>query len=95
MTGVGGFDLVAHFGAGEPETEPGTTIIVEMDAYQSLKSGELNPPDAFLSGQIQVEGDMQAAMYAETATIATIRATPAAPRPRRSSICMSGMLQQT
>lgn len=62
LVGEGGFDLIAHFGAGEPEAEPGTTITVEMDAYQSLKRGELNPPDAFLSGQIQVEGDMQAAM---------------------------------
>jgi hypothetical protein len=62
LTGEGGFDLVAHFGAGEPAAEPETTITVEMDAYQRLKSGELNPPDAFLGGQIEVDGDMQAAM---------------------------------
>ncbi len=62
LVGEGGFDLVAHFGAGEPEAEPSTTITVEMAAYQQLKSGELNPPDAFLGGQIQVDGDMQAAM---------------------------------
>ena len=62
LVGDGGFDLVAHFGAGEPAQEPATTITVEMAAYRQLKSGELNPQDAFLSGQIQVEGDMQAAM---------------------------------
>ena len=62
LSGEGGFDLVAHFGGGEPAPEPETTITVEMSAYQQLKSGELNPQDAFLGGQIQVEGDMQAAM---------------------------------
>ena len=62
LVGDGGFDLVAHFGQGEPAEEPATTITVEMSAYQQLRSGELNPQDAFLGGQIQVEGDMQAAM---------------------------------
>jgi len=62
LSGEGGFDLVAHFGPGEPAPEPATTITVETDAYQELKSGALNPQDAFLGGQIQVDGDMQAAM---------------------------------
>ncbi len=62
MVGDGGFDLIAHFGEGEPAAEPATTITVEMAAYRQLQSGELNPQDAFLGGEIQVEGDMQAAM---------------------------------
>ncbi len=62
LAGERGFDLIAHFGAGPPAPEPATTITVEMDAYQLLKTGDLNPQDAFLGGQIQVEGDMQAAM---------------------------------
>ena len=62
LVGEGGFDLIAHFGEGEPAAEPATTITVEMAAYRQLQSGELNPQDAFLGGEIQVEGDMQAAM---------------------------------
>jgi hypothetical protein len=62
MVGEGGFSLVTHFGAGEPDSEPRCRISVDADAYTRLKAGELNPQDAFMSGKINVEGDVQIAM---------------------------------
>ncbi|MGH0037612.1 MAG: SCP2 sterol-binding domain-containing protein [Myxococcota bacterium] len=62
MVGDGGFSLVTHFGEGEPPSEPQCRISVQSEAYARLKSGELNPQDAFMGGQIDVEGDVQIAM---------------------------------
>lgn len=69
LEGEGGFALLTHFGAGEPADPPTTTITVDAAAYRALRSGELNPQDAFLSGQIAVEGDMQLAMQIALAAL--------------------------
>jgi putative sterol carrier protein len=64
LTGEGGFSLLTHFGDGPipaPE-EARCRISVDADAYRDLRSGQANPHDAFLSGKIHVEGDMQMAM---------------------------------
>lgn len=61
-TGDGGFAIVTHFGSEPVPDEPHCTIRVDGDAYAKLQSGELAPQDAFLSGAIAVEGDMQLAM---------------------------------
>jgi putative sterol carrier protein len=66
LVGEGGFRLVAHLG-GEPDrsgadSPPATAIRVDAQAYRELRSGALQPQDAFLAGKIQVEGDMQLAM---------------------------------
>jgi len=42
---------------------------VERSAYADLRSGRLNPQDAFLTGQIQVEGDLQLAMQLALAAV--------------------------
>jgi len=71
LTGAGGFRLVAHLG-GEPPSEdvpPATTIRVDAQAYRELRSGALQPQDAFLAGKIQVEGDMQLAMQLALAVL--------------------------
>ncbi len=70
LRGEGGFALLTHFGTGAPPAEPTTSITVERDAYRALRAGELNPQDAFLGGQIQVEGDMQLAMQLALAALA-------------------------
>lgn len=70
LKGEGGFTLLIHFGTGPPPPEPTTSITVARDAYRALQAGELNPQDAFLSGQIQVEGDMQLAMQLALAALA-------------------------
>jgi hypothetical protein len=62
VRGPGGFHLFVHFGPGEPASPPTTSIAVDRDAYAELRSGRLNPQDAFLTGRIQLEGDLQLAM---------------------------------
>ena len=71
LTGAGGFRLLAHLG-GEPPAEdapPATAIRVDAEAYRELRSGALQPQDAFLAGKIQVEGDMQLAMQLALAVL--------------------------
>lgn len=69
MVGEGGFSLVTHFGEGEPPADPQCRISVDAEAYGRLKSGELNPQDAFMAGQINVEGDVQIAMQLALAVL--------------------------
>ena len=49
--------------------EPAATISIDADAYRDLRSGELNPQDAFMNGRIKIEGDMQMAMQLALAAI--------------------------
>jgi len=69
LTGTGGFSLLTHFGPGEPPEEAACSIAVDADAYRQLRSGELNPQDAFLGGHIRVDGDMQMAMQLALAAL--------------------------
>lgn len=62
LTGEDGFSLLIHFGEGTVADEPKCTLSVERDAYEKLRSGALNPQEAFMNQQIQVAGDMQMAM---------------------------------
>jgi len=69
VTGEAGFALVTHFGTGPVPAEPDAQISVAPEAYRALRSGTLEPQDAFLSGQIAVEGDMQLAMQIALAAL--------------------------
>jgi hypothetical protein len=62
VRGPDGFALLVHFGPGEPAPTPTTSIAVDRDAYLDLRAGRLSPPDAVMSGRIQLEGDLQLAM---------------------------------
>jgi putative sterol carrier protein len=62
LTGEGGFALLVHFGEGEVADEPKCGLSVARDAYEKLRSGEMNPQEAFMNQQIAIEGDMQMAM---------------------------------
>ena len=70
VRGPGGFALLTHFGAAPPPAAPTTSITVDREAYRALRAGELQPQEAFLGGQIQVEGDLQLAMQLALATLA-------------------------
>jgi putative sterol carrier protein len=70
LAGDAGFTLLTCFGQGPAPETPTTSITVDRDAYRALQAGELNPQDAFLTGQIQVEGDMQLAMQLALAALA-------------------------
>lgn len=62
LTGEGGFELLVHFGEGEVAPEPRCSLSVDREAYDKLRSGEMNPQEAFMNQQIQIVGDMQMAM---------------------------------
>lgn len=70
VSGPGGFALRTHFGPGPIPETPDTSITVDPDAYGKLRRGELEPQDAFMTGQIAVEGDMQLAMQIALAALA-------------------------
>ena len=62
LTGEGGFEMLVHFGAGPIADEPRCSLEIAREAYDKLRTGEINPQEAFMSQQISVEGDMQMAM---------------------------------
>ena len=67
--GPGGFVLFASFGIETPAPKPQATIRLDEAIYAQLRSGELDPQDAFLGGQIAIEGDMQMAVGLALAVI--------------------------
>jgi hypothetical protein len=69
VAGPTGFALFTHFGTDPIPDEPTASITVDEEAYRDLRSGELNPQDAFMNGRIQIEGDMQMAMQLALAAI--------------------------
>jgi hypothetical protein len=69
VRGTGGFHLFVHFGPGGPASPPATSIAVDRDAYADLRAGRLNPQDAFLTGRIAIEGDLQLAMQLALAAV--------------------------
>ncbi len=69
LAGAGGFALLAHFGKEPIPAEPTTVIRVDRGAYEALKNGEVAAQDAFLSGLIELEGDMQLAMQLALAVL--------------------------
>jgi hypothetical protein len=60
--GPGGFVLIATLGVDAPEASPRTAIRLEEDIYNRLRSGMLDPQDAFLNGMIDIEGDVEMAV---------------------------------
>ena len=62
LPGEGGFEMLVHFGAGPVADETRCSLEIAREAYDKLRTGELNPQEAFMSQQISVEGDMQMAM---------------------------------
>ncbi len=73
VTGDAGFALLAGFGeesADPADGEPNTRIRIAPEVYADLRSGALDPQNAFMSGRIEVEGDMQLAMQLALAVMA-------------------------
>ncbi len=69
LKGEDGFTLLTHFGSEPLPEEPTTKIGVEPEGFRKLRSGEIDPQQAFMDGTIQVEGDMQLAMQLALAAL--------------------------
>lgn len=69
LNGEGGFTLFIHFGSEPLPDEPTAKIGVQAEGYRKLRSGEVDPQQAFMDGTIQVEGDMQLAMQLALAAL--------------------------
>jgi putative sterol carrier protein len=69
LSGDAGFTLLTHFGSDPVPEQPTTTITVDPDGYRKLRAGEIQAHEAFMSGLIQVEGDMQLAMQLALAAL--------------------------
>ncbi len=70
VRGDDGFSLLTHFGEGEPNDPPDTAIHVDPAVYAELRAGRLDAQNAFMGGQLEVEGDMQLAMQVALAAMA-------------------------
>jgi hypothetical protein len=68
--GDSGFDLLTHFGAGEPNDPPDTSITVDKGVYEDMRAGRLDAQNAFMGGKLEIEGDMQLAMQVALAVMA-------------------------
>jgi len=68
--GDDGFALTTHFGAGEPNDPPDTSILVDPAVYAELREGRLDAQNAFMGGKLEIEGDMQLAMQVALAAMA-------------------------
>jgi hypothetical protein len=69
VTGENGFSLRTHFGPDAVPDEPQTRIRVDEQGYRDLREGRLDPQQAFTSGAIAVEGDLQLAMQLALAAL--------------------------
>lgn len=69
VTGEGGFALLTHFGEGPVPDAPDTSIRVDPEVYRDLRAGALEPQDAFMSGKLAIEGDVQLAMQVALAAL--------------------------
>jgi putative sterol carrier protein len=70
LTGEGGFVLVAHFGAEPMSDAPDASLRMDAEVYRRLSEGELQAQEAFFSGAIEIEGDMQLAVTLALAALA-------------------------
>ena len=71
----GGFDGTAKFvmgdegsfivdenGAREGDADADVTLTADVETFQQIFEGDLNPTTAFMSGKLKIDGDMGAAM---------------------------------
>ena len=61
--------LDARFGPSDEEAAARCVLRLAADTFAALRSGELAPQDAFLSGRVEIEGDMQLALQLALAAV--------------------------
>lgn len=70
LTGDEGFTLTGLFGRGQDTPTPGCTLRLDPTTFAALRSGALSAENAFLGGQVEVEGDLQLAIALAFAAMA-------------------------
>lgn len=66
ITGEGQIMLDAE-GARVGDEDAAVTLRADANTFQSILEGDTNPTNAFMAGQLEVEGDMGMAMQLATA----------------------------
>lgn len=69
VTGDDGFCFRVHFGDAPVPATPDTEIRIGPEVYADLREGRLDPQNAFMSGQLDVSGDLQIAMQLALAAL--------------------------
>jgi putative sterol carrier protein len=71
VAGGPGGDWKTNFklGPGPIPAEPTTTVTISHDDASAMERGELDPMQAFMSGRIQIAGDMALMMQMQAATM--------------------------
>lgn len=69
ITGGAPMDLIVRFGGPATAGGPDCTLRIGSDAFAALKRGELAPQDAFMTGRVEIDGDMQLAMQLALAAL--------------------------
>lgn len=69
LTGGAPMRLDARFGGALAEAAPSCTLRIGTDVFAALRSGELAPQDAFMTGRVEIVGDMQLAMQLALAAL--------------------------
>jgi hypothetical protein len=69
VTGEEGFGFRIHFGSEPVPSSPDAAIRVGAEVYRDLRAGRLDPQNAFMSGQLDVSGDLQMAMQLALAAL--------------------------
>lgn len=54
--------IIDENGARAGDDEADVTLTADVDTFQAILAGDLNPTAAFMSGKLTVDGDMGAAM---------------------------------
>lgn len=62
LTGERGFTILTHFGSEPLPDEPNCELSIDGEIYDKLQAGEIDAQQAFMSGKIDILGDMQMAM---------------------------------
>jgi len=72
VEGEGGGKYVLNFSGGEVSVEEGdkpdatATVTLDIDTWKELSSGETNPQAAFMSGKVQIAGDLSLLMQIQS-----------------------------
>lgn len=62
VMGDEGSFIVDESGAREGDADADVTLSADVETFQQIFEGDLNPTTAFMSGSLKIDGDMGAAM---------------------------------